>query len=266
MFLVLLFTSSKHRHLMAKKDHRNLNSAPNPNAVPNRLVVFKLSSSTQSLNPPWACISFRDVIQRLNFLHQAAHYLATASGRSPDQSPWDSSKNYTRKRSSKVSFPDNDTHSGRATRRRLDPVGAVTHSPMSALSRVMSTSMKAVAKKAVLRMYALACLSTWTSADLRCLRDPSVKRTICQSCDLLLVPGHTALTRLQRGLYNFPRAWENICDNLFVYFSFQGTRPSDLHHLSRVPSSSYCPSTTWTFLRIQFKTGSVQRKTVTGSS
>ncbi|EGG03053.1 uncharacterized protein MELLADRAFT_90488 [Melampsora larici-populina 98AG31] len=142
---------------MAKKNNNTVPAA-NPNAVPNR-----------------------DVLQRLNYLHQAAHYFATASHTLP-------SSQDTRRQGAKEDTMGSKRTSERSSKlihneRRENllkaPIEPVLHAPMSGLSRVMSTSMKAVARKAVVRM------------------DPSVKRSICRSCNLLLLPGHTSVVRLR---------------------------------------------------------------------
>ncbi|POW06107.1 hypothetical protein PSTT_09241, partial [Puccinia striiformis] len=57
----------------------------------------------------------------------------------------------------------------------------IPHLPVLGLSRVLSKSMKVIAKKSVLRM------------------DPSVKRSICRSCHLLLIPGTTSTTKILRS-------------------------------------------------------------------
>ncbi|KAH9822132.1 RNAse P Rpr2/Rpp21/SNM1 subunit domain-containing protein [Melampsora americana] len=153
---------------MAKKNNINSIPAVNPNAVPNSL--------------PHSDVSFgqdRDVLQRLNFLHQAAHYFATASHslQSTQDARSLEAKEDTIGSKRASGCLSKQIHDQR--RERLLIAQPVLHAPISGLSRVMSTNMKAVARKAVVRM------------------DPSVKRSICRSCNLLLVPGHTSVIRLR---------------------------------------------------------------------
>jgi len=144
-------------------------------------------TSAQAPNPK--AVQNGEVLQRLNFLHQAAHYLATVtSARSPSSDPVQSLRSDTKPKESsegaqKVDprkqdgFKKQKTRSRKRTRKanRCQPL---PHLPMLGLSRTLSKSMKVISKKAVLRM------------------DPSVKRSICRSCHLLLLPGHTSSTRV----------------------------------------------------------------------
>ncbi|KNZ57918.1 hypothetical protein VP01_203g6 [Puccinia sorghi] len=146
------------------------------------------NASIKSLIHPPAS-GHSEVLQRLNFLHQAAHYLATVtSKRSPSSESVQSLRSDTktkesRERAQKVNprkqdgFKKQKTQSRKHTRKanRCQPLPNL---PMLGLSRTLSKSMKIISKKAVLRM------------------DPSVKRSICRSCHLLLLPGHTSSTRV----------------------------------------------------------------------
>lgn len=149
-----------------KNSKRPSHSAPNPKHVQNS-----------------------EVFQRLNFLHQAAHYLATATsfpeelrGKEPSLAP------EIRQKPASPTEGRSETHP--PPKRKLFPKDAklrkrtsvyfqpIDNLPMVGLSRILSKSMKVIAKKAVMRM------------------DPSVKRNICRSCHLLLLPGYTSSTRL----------------------------------------------------------------------
>lgn len=121
------------------------------------------------------------MLQRLNYLHQAAHYFATTSHPLPssqDAQRLDAKRDTIGSKHASGSSSKR-THDQRPQSLLTTPIQPVLHAPMSGLSRVMSTSMKAVARKAVVRM------------------DPSVKRSICRSCNLLLLPGHTSVVRLR---------------------------------------------------------------------
>ncbi|MBW0552461.1 hypothetical protein O181_092176 [Austropuccinia psidii MF-1] len=135
---------------MAKKGTNRSANTPNPNSVPNR-----------------------DVLQRLNFLHQAANYLATVTrdvsvrqaNRAPNEAERFKKLRGRKKRFRMVDSKDLSFH-------------GLANLPLIGLSRTLTKTMKVVSKKAVVRM------------------DPTVKRTICRSCHLLLIPGQTATTRV----------------------------------------------------------------------
>lgn len=140
----------------------------------------KGKSSDEVPNPN--SISNRDIIQRLSFLYQASVYL---NGISPSQSPEASS--------SKAG--GDPVHEGTkiARKRRRRPV--VTTSD---LSRSYVKTMKIVGQKTTVKMCVPVLASAYPlEANEVSDRDPSVKRTLCQGCNTILIPGSTASVRVK---------------------------------------------------------------------
>ncbi|KAG0142821.1 hypothetical protein CROQUDRAFT_216589 [Cronartium quercuum f. sp. fusiforme G11] len=130
---------------------KTTNSTPNPNSVPNK-----------------------DVLQRLNFLHQASHYLATFT--TPN------------------TIPKNQI--------KTEIIKSLNHAPMSGISRILSNTIKPIAKKAVVRMYVFSYPFGSLSVFLLISfinRDPSVKRSFCKSCSIILIPGQTSKTKIHKS-------------------------------------------------------------------
>ncbi|KAA1064589.1 hypothetical protein PGT21_008755 [Puccinia graminis f. sp. tritici] len=150
---------------MTQKSKRGPAQGPNPKAVQNG-----------------------EVLQRLNFLHQAANYLATVTSTTANPSEPDRvqvSQNDVKQNDSNEEYQrDLRSQSKRRkkqNKRKPQPCRPIANLPMLGLSRTLSKTMKVISKKAVLRM------------------DPSVKRSICRSCHLLLIPGYTSSTRVLRS-------------------------------------------------------------------
>ncbi|OAV89293.1 hypothetical protein PTTG_11879 [Puccinia triticina 1-1 BBBD Race 1] len=126
-----------------------------------------------------------EVLQRLNFLHQAAHYLATVTSTpsEPGRAQVPRNDHVKPNDSRKAHKPRSQGHGLRQKKqnRKAKSCQPIANLPILGLSRILTKSMKVISKKAVVRM------------------DPSVKRSICRSCHLLLIPGHTSTTRVLRS-------------------------------------------------------------------
>ncbi|POV96447.1 hypothetical protein PSHT_15127, partial [Puccinia striiformis] len=133
----------------------------------------KNSKRASAIAPNPRAVQNGEVLQRLNFLHQASHYLASVTRTDLDRTQL--SKNEENSDHLHHHLPSNQPRS------RHDTCLPIPHLPVLGLSRVLSKSMKVIAKKSVLRM------------------DPSVKRSICRSCHLLLIPGTTSTTKILRS-------------------------------------------------------------------
>ncbi|KAG9005250.1 hypothetical protein FRB94_001668 [Tulasnella sp. JGI-2019a] len=118
-------------------------------------------------------IQNREALQRLNFIYQTSVYLAQISGSSSSSPP--------------IATPSSSTSTAKAptarqkqNKKRKDrPITKNGQNSLMELSRQHSRSMKVIAKKSVLRM------------------DPSVKRTICKTCQMVLIPGISATVRVK---------------------------------------------------------------------
>ncbi|KAK1224003.1 hypothetical protein PQX77_013098 [Marasmius sp. AFHP31] len=108
-------------------------------------------------------IANRDIIHRLNFLYQASVYL---NGMDISEPPT----------SSQATTGEQDGKC-KPKKRKSRRVG------VKDLAKSYIDTMKVVGTKTTVRMFA----STY--------RDPSVKRTICKGCNVVLVPGSTASVR-----------------------------------------------------------------------
>ncbi|KAH9839226.1 Rpr2-domain-containing protein [Rhodofomes roseus] len=105
-------------------------------------------------------VTNRDILQRLNFLYQASAYLNTIAPHAATTKP--EGKRAT-------------NHAAREELRRKKRHPATT----SDLSRNYVASMKAISQKATVKM------------------DPTIKRTICQKCNTVLIPGVTEEVRVR---------------------------------------------------------------------
>jgi len=141
------------------KKNKDKDEAPNPNSVSNR-----------------------DIIQRLNFLYQASVYLNSVGGSGP----------------STVGEPhvasDVKEEKGKRKKSRRNILSTTD------LSKSYINSMKIVGQKATVKMY-VSCTSTLVDLDQLSFynpcRDPSVKRTLCKRCNIVLIPGSTAIVRVK---------------------------------------------------------------------
>ncbi|KAJ3797802.1 RNAse P Rpr2/Rpp21/SNM1 subunit domain-containing protein [Lentinula aff. detonsa] len=114
--------------------------------------------------PNPSSVSNRDVIQRLNFLYQASVYLNNvhSSSTSPLQIP--------------ISSNANDSTSGvKKSQKRKKSVN------LNDLSRTYIETMQAVGSRTTVQL------------------DPSVKRTLCKGCNIVLVPGSTTSVRTKKS-------------------------------------------------------------------
>ncbi|CAH7688775.1 RNAse P Rpr2/Rpp21/SNM1 subunit domain-containing protein [Phakopsora pachyrhizi] len=121
---------------------------------------------SNQLQPNPNSVQNRDVFQRMNFMYQASHLLSSfKKGIEKDEG----------------SVGNHRDSCGLKRREDCSQKTCLKGLKMVELSRSMSKSIRIVAKKSVLRL------------------DPSIKRTICRSCDLILIPGRTSSTRLIRS-------------------------------------------------------------------
>jgi len=100
----------------------------------------------------------RDIIQRLNFLYQASVYLNSVGAPAPSTSS---------RASGEKQVKGKRKENGKSVMSIVD------------LSRSYIKSMKVVGQKTTVKM------------------DPSVKRTLCKGCDIVLIPGSTAIVRVK---------------------------------------------------------------------
>ncbi|EDR11615.1 uncharacterized protein LACBIDRAFT_314015 [Laccaria bicolor S238N-H82] len=127
-------------------------------------------------------VANRDIIQRLNFMYQASVYLqslstsastsSTSSADSMDQSgvpPCEASGSITE--------PSSPQKSAKGKRRRV--IGR--KKTVNDLARSYVHALKVVGQKTTVKM------------------DPSIKRTLCKGCNVVLVPGSTAFVRVKRS-------------------------------------------------------------------
>ncbi|KAI0633229.1 RNAse P Rpr2/Rpp21/SNM1 subunit domain-containing protein [Trametes polyzona] len=103
----------------------------------------------------------RDIIQRINFLYQASTYLnsvsqASAAPSSSGHAPFQKSQTSKAKRKQNIRHPRNAAE----------------------LSRSYIGTLRTVGQKTMVRM------------------DPTLKRTLCQKCDTVLLPGTTSSVRV----------------------------------------------------------------------
>ncbi|KAJ8095031.1 hypothetical protein PM082_010249 [Marasmius tenuissimus] len=108
-------------------------------------------------------VANRDIIHRLNFLYQASVYL---NGMDISEPPT----------SSQATDGEQDVKR-KSRKRKCRRVG------VKDLAKSYIDTMKVVGTKTTVRMFISSC------------RDPSVKRTICKGCNVVLVPGSTASVR-----------------------------------------------------------------------
>ncbi|KAJ3855244.1 RNAse P Rpr2/Rpp21/SNM1 subunit domain-containing protein [Lentinula lateritia] len=111
--------------------------------------------------PNPSSISNRDVIQRLNFLYQASVYLNNIHSSAPSSSQ-------------PVNHPTSKKSQGKKSKKKRIV-------QLNDLSRSYIETMKSVGTKTTVQV------------------DPSVKRTLCKGCNLVLVPGSTASVRMRRS-------------------------------------------------------------------
>ncbi|KIK09695.1 hypothetical protein K443DRAFT_298120 [Laccaria amethystina LaAM-08-1] len=127
-------------------------------------------------------IANRDIIQRLNFMYQASVYLqslstfastsSTSSADSMDQSgvsPCEASGSVTE--------PSSPPKAAKGKRKRV--IGR--KKTVNDLARSYVHALKVVGQKTTVKM------------------DPSIKRTLCKGCNVVLVPGSTAIVRVKRS-------------------------------------------------------------------
>ncbi|KZT71820.1 Rpr2-domain-containing protein [Daedalea quercina L-15889] len=110
-------------------------------------------------------VTNRDILQRLNFLYQASAYLNTIAPHAATLPPKHG-----------VPEPSRSQHLAEKhelRRKRRHPAST------SDLSRNYVATMKAISQKATVKM------------------DPTIKRTICQNCNTVLVPGVTEKVRVR---------------------------------------------------------------------
>ena len=144
----------------------------------------KEKSSDEAPNPN--NVSNRDIIQRLNFLYQASAYLNSVS-----QSP------------EALSFKEGGHEATKITRKRRRFV-VIT----SDLSRSYVKMMKVVGQRTTVKMCVYIFVSTYLlEADPVGNRDPSVKRTLCQGCNVILIPGSTASVRVKCRFLSLLRSY-----------------------------------------------------------
>jgi hypothetical protein len=106
----------------------------------------------------------REVLQRLNFLHQAAHYMATVTVPMDNPSGLEDAKQQKPKtkqlgeeaEGANIKQEMDELQKKRMQTkehcRKANPCQPMTQSPMLGLSQSLSKSMKVISKKAVLRM------------------------------------------------------------------------------------------------------------------
>ncbi|KAG8894999.1 hypothetical protein FRB99_000823 [Tulasnella sp. 403] len=135
----------------------------------------------------------RDVMQRLNFLYQTSVYLAQASGAKPTAAPGKSPGKQRKREGKNTKTRSDDTIKAKGRQSLMD------------LSRLHTRNMKTIGNKAVLRM------------------DPTVKRTVCKGCQVVLIPGVTAKVRIKCEHATNCHLLPNLIES--VQQSFQG--PND---------------------------------------
>ncbi|EGN99863.1 hypothetical protein SERLA73DRAFT_159988 [Serpula lacrymans var. lacrymans S7.3] len=132
-----------------------------------------MAKKNKDETPNPTSISNRDIIQRLNFLYQASTYLNNISlPPNPDPDP--------------ESLPSTGTASATTDKARKsrkegknDGRGGRRVVTRSELSRAYVESMRTVGQKTIVKM------------------DPSVKRTVCRGCHIVLLPGLTSKVRVK---------------------------------------------------------------------
>ncbi|KAF9073627.1 RNAse P Rpr2/Rpp21/SNM1 subunit domain-containing protein [Rhodocollybia butyracea] len=134
-----------------------------------------MAKKTKNDVPNPNSVSNRDVIQRLNFLYQASVYLnnvhsASASSTLPSSAPSTSTSHPT----SDLSGSSNGKSKNKKPRKKKTMM-------LNDLSRSYIETMKTVGTKTTVQL------------------DPSVKRTLCKGCNMVLIPGSTASVRTKRS-------------------------------------------------------------------
>ncbi|KAI0682543.1 RNAse P Rpr2/Rpp21/SNM1 subunit domain-containing protein [Cytidiella melzeri] len=123
---------------------------------------------SQDEAPSPCTVHNRDIMQRLNYLYQASVLLSSAK-----PFPADNTVPTVPMPASKTSGTSHRQQCKREMLEQRNPSTAVD------LARTYVRSMKVIGKKTTVRM------------------DPTVKRTLCKKCAIVLVPGSTALVRVK---------------------------------------------------------------------
>lgn len=77
------------------------------------------------------------------------------------------------------------------------------------LSRIYVATMKTIGQKTVVRMYSFLAIPDFHLFSMLAFsRDPSIKRTICKGCAVVLIPGSTATVRV-KCVYNLSMYYGN---------------------------------------------------------
>ncbi|EPQ57096.1 Rpr2-domain-containing protein [Gloeophyllum trabeum ATCC 11539] len=123
-----------------------------------------MAKKTKDEAPNPNSISNRDILQRLNFLYQAGVYLSTLPGEPSSRAT-----------------PSSGRPQKRSKRKRNVKHDDIRKSRVSSfdLARTYIDTMKSVGQRTVVKM------------------DPSVKRTLCKSCNSVLIPGTSATVRVK---------------------------------------------------------------------
>ncbi|GAA6032614.1 hypothetical protein JCM8097_004839 [Rhodosporidiobolus ruineniae] len=134
----------------------------------------------------------RDALQRINYLHQASTLLSTILAAEAAEPPRKRSRKgkeratdepeseQARQASTSKGGADGaDGEDGEGRKRKRQRQGKTTSEAVRPVSQHLARQMVEVAKKATVRM------------------DPSVKRTKCKGCSVVLVPGVTSRVRVK---------------------------------------------------------------------
>lgn len=155
----------------------------------------KNQESTGKGNIPSAnAIVNRDIIQRLNFLYQASVYLNQLGVSSPHKE--EPHPHVSEETTQDIPVAINVAESGGSHCKRGRKKRRVTPHD---LSRDYVKAMKTIGQKTTVRMsVSLSVISFGLPVYGSCrTRDPSVKRTICKTCSVVLVPGLSASVRVK---------------------------------------------------------------------
>jgi ribonuclease P protein subunit RPR2 len=140
--------------------------------------MAKKKSQDDVPNP--SSVQNRDIMQRLNYLYQASVLLGSTTAL--DNSRSQPSRDW--------SCPSRRQIRERELPKKRHP------STMLDLSRTYVRSMKVIGTKTTVRMLGFSLLCLLYRSKPSIYRDPSVKRTLCKKCAIVLVPGTTALVRV----------------------------------------------------------------------
>ncbi|KAH8107874.1 Rpr2-domain-containing protein [Cristinia sonorae] len=124
--------------------------------------------------PNPSSVANRDILQRMNFLYQASAFLNTIVD--PPAVPEPPSPPVV---SSIASTPVQQERQLKIQRKRVERLKKRHPPTCAALSRSYINSMKIIGQKTNVKL------------------DPAVKRTICKSCNVVLMPGATATVRVK---------------------------------------------------------------------